>query len=168
MATKLPAAKKTTPAKKAAPAAKKAAPRAKAVAPASPLQHLMEMSQAALNEFEKRWRAAQDQAAKGLADLEKQRAKAQEQLAAARAKLEAAAAEGRAKAIAKGKEAVAQFETRLAEVKKMHEGNVAQFEALTGYMTTNCSVFLTFDPATGRLDPIGDGPGETAAPDRRP
>ena len=138
MATKVTAAKKSAPAKKAAPAAKKAASGVRKAAPASPLHDLMEMTQALLSEFEKRWRTAQEQAAKALADIEKQRAKAQEQLVAARAKLEAAATEGRANAMAKGKEAVVQFEARLADLKSLYEGNLKQFEARPGFRQSPC------------------------------
>jgi hypothetical protein len=37
-------------------------------------------------------------------------------------------------------------------------------EALTGYMPPDFKVFQTFDPATGTLAPIGDGPGEQPLP----
>lgn len=40
----------------------------------------------------------------------------------------------------------------------------AQFEALTGYMPEVFSRFWTFDPATGALAPLSDGPGEQAKP----
>ena len=40
----------------------------------------------------------------------------------------------------------------------------AQFEALTGYMPPEFAVFRKFAPATGRLEALGDGPGEQASP----
>jgi hypothetical protein len=40
----------------------------------------------------------------------------------------------------------------------------AQFEALTGYMPPEFERFFTFDPATGKLAPLDDGPGEQALP----
>lgn len=40
----------------------------------------------------------------------------------------------------------------------------AQFEALTGYMPPAFSAFWTFDPSTGKLTPLSDGPGEQALP----
>ena len=40
----------------------------------------------------------------------------------------------------------------------------AQFEALTGYMPAAFSVFETFDPRTGQLAPLADGPGEQRLP----
>lgn len=40
----------------------------------------------------------------------------------------------------------------------------ATFEALTGYMPADFSRFLRFDPRTGRLEPISDGPGENPDP----
>ena len=40
----------------------------------------------------------------------------------------------------------------------------ATFEALTGYMPPGFSQFLRFDPKSGRLEPISDGPGEIADP----
>lgn len=39
-----------------------------------------------------------------------------------------------------------------------------QFEAATGYMPADFDTFLTFDPATGQLAPLSDGPGEQALP----
>lgn len=41
---------------------------------------------------------------------------------------------------------------------------VAQFEALTGYMPAEFGRFETFDPKSGRLAPLSDGPGEQALP----
>jgi len=38
--------------------------------------------------------------------------------------------------------------------------NDAQFEALTGYMPAGFARFWQFNPATGRLEPLDDGPGE--------
>lgn len=40
----------------------------------------------------------------------------------------------------------------------------AQFEAVTGYMPPEFSVFLTFNPATASTIPLSDGPGEQALP----
>jgi hypothetical protein len=40
----------------------------------------------------------------------------------------------------------------------------AQFEALTGYMPPEFSRFWEFDPATGKLQPLSDGPGEIKNP----
>lgn len=40
----------------------------------------------------------------------------------------------------------------------------ATFEALTGYMPPDFSRFLRFDPQSGRLEPISDGPGENPDP----
>ncbi len=41
---------------------------------------------------------------------------------------------------------------------------IAQFEALTGYMPAEFADFFTFDPATGKLAPLDDGPGEQPLP----
>jgi hypothetical protein len=41
---------------------------------------------------------------------------------------------------------------------------LAQFEILTGYMPARFTRFLTFDPSTGALASLGDGPGEQALP----
>ncbi len=40
----------------------------------------------------------------------------------------------------------------------------AQFEALTGYMPPEFSRFWEFNPASGRLQPLSDGPGEINNP----
>ncbi len=40
----------------------------------------------------------------------------------------------------------------------------AQFEALTGYMPPEFSSFWEFNPATGKLQPLSDGPGEISNP----
>ena len=40
----------------------------------------------------------------------------------------------------------------------------AQFEALTGYMPEDFSSFWQYDPATGKLKPLSDGPGEIKNP----
>jgi hypothetical protein len=40
----------------------------------------------------------------------------------------------------------------------------AQFEALTGYMPEEFSSFWKFNPATGKLQPLSDGPGEIKNP----
>lgn len=42
--------------------------------------------------------------------------------------------------------------------------NHAVFEALTGYMPPAFSRFLQFNPTTGELEPLSDGPGEIARP----
>ncbi|MGL6073790.1 MAG: hypothetical protein ACRC8S_06470 [Fimbriiglobus sp.] len=42
--------------------------------------------------------------------------------------------------------------------------NLAQFEALTGYMPPEFSKFLTCDPKTGQLTDLTDGPGEQRYP----
>ena len=42
--------------------------------------------------------------------------------------------------------------------------NLAQFEALTGYMPPAFSRFWTFDRKTGALKPLDDGPGEQPTP----
>ena len=39
-----------------------------------------------------------------------------------------------------------------------------QFEALTGYMPPEFAVFLAFEPKTGRMLPLSDGPGEQNHP----
>jgi hypothetical protein len=41
---------------------------------------------------------------------------------------------------------------------------LAQFEALTGYMPEEFGRFWSFDPATGELKPLSDGPGEIDRP----
>lgn len=41
---------------------------------------------------------------------------------------------------------------------------LAQFEAVTGYMPAEFDTFHRFDPATGKLKPLSDGPGEQADP----
>jgi hypothetical protein len=40
----------------------------------------------------------------------------------------------------------------------------AQFEALTGYMPPEFSRFHQFNPVTGKLEPLSDGPGEIPRP----
>ena len=40
----------------------------------------------------------------------------------------------------------------------------AQFEALTGYLPPEFSVFWQFNPATQKLEPLSDGPGEIKNP----
>ena len=42
--------------------------------------------------------------------------------------------------------------------------NLAQFEALTGYMPPEFSEFYIFRPASGELEHLSDGPGEQAFP----
>jgi hypothetical protein len=49
-------------------------------------------------------------------------------------------------------------------VPKTERHNYAQFEALTGYMPPDFSRFETFDPKTGKLEPLEDGPGEQNRP----
>jgi hypothetical protein len=44
------------------------------------------------------------------------------------------------------------------------EHTYAQFEALTGYMPAEFAVFRTFDPTTGKLAALDDGPGEQRLP----
>lgn len=44
------------------------------------------------------------------------------------------------------------------------EHTFAQFEAVTGYMPAEFAVFRTFDPSTGKLAPLDDGPGEQRLP----
>lgn len=41
---------------------------------------------------------------------------------------------------------------------------LAQFEALTGYMPPGFDTFWTWDASSGKLLPLGDGPGEQPAP----
>ncbi|HEY1066957.1 MAG TPA: hypothetical protein VGE52_12630 [Pirellulales bacterium] len=40
----------------------------------------------------------------------------------------------------------------------------SQFEVVTGYMPPDFSTFLKFDPETGKLQPLDDGPGEQPHP----
>lgn len=40
----------------------------------------------------------------------------------------------------------------------------AQFEALTGYMPPEFAVFWQFNPGTGKIEPVTDGPGEIPRP----
>ncbi|MBM84118.1 MAG: hypothetical protein CMJ78_26490 [Planctomycetaceae bacterium] len=42
--------------------------------------------------------------------------------------------------------------------------NYAQFEAVTGYMPPVFSKFWKFNPASGNLEPLSDGPGEQSHP----
>lgn len=49
-------------------------------------------------------------------------------------------------------------------VPKGERHTLAQFEAVTGYMPPAFAAFETFDPATGELAPLGDGPGEQPKP----
>ncbi|MFN0019298.1 MAG: hypothetical protein ACKVP0_13625 [Pirellulaceae bacterium] len=49
-------------------------------------------------------------------------------------------------------------------VPKNERHNYAQFEALTGYMPPDFSRFETFDPKTGKLELLDDGPGEEDRP----
>jgi hypothetical protein len=42
--------------------------------------------------------------------------------------------------------------------------SMAQFEVLTAYMPSAFGTFYTFDPATDRLEPLSDGPGEQNLP----
>lgn len=41
---------------------------------------------------------------------------------------------------------------------------LAQFEALTGYLPPEFDTFWQFNPQTGKLEPLSDGPGEIANP----
>ncbi len=50
------------------------------------------------------------------------------------------------------------------EVSEGEPHNTAQFEALTGYMPSDFSVFHRFVGATGMLEPLSDGPGEQSDP----
>lgn len=49
-------------------------------------------------------------------------------------------------------------------VPKTERHTYAQFEALTGYMPPEFSRFETFDPKSGKLEPLDDGPGEQRLP----
>ena len=49
-------------------------------------------------------------------------------------------------------------------VPKGEKHRYAQFEAVTGYMPPEFSVFRTLDPETGRLAALSDGPGEQSLP----
>lgn len=49
-------------------------------------------------------------------------------------------------------------------VPKTERHTYAQFEALTGYMPPDFSRFETFDPKSGKLEPLDDGPGEQSRP----
>lgn len=49
-------------------------------------------------------------------------------------------------------------------VPKGEQHTYAQFEALTGYMPAEFEKFWTFQPATGKLSPLSDGPGEQKLP----
>lgn len=49
-------------------------------------------------------------------------------------------------------------------VPKKEHHTYAQFEALTGYMPPDFTRFETFDPKTGKLEPLDDGPGEQSLP----
>lgn len=49
-------------------------------------------------------------------------------------------------------------------VPKGEQHTYAQFEALTGYMPAEFENFWTFQPATGKLSPLSDGPGEQKLP----
>lgn len=42
--------------------------------------------------------------------------------------------------------------------------SIGQFEILTGYMPSRFTKFYTFNPATGELNDLSDGPGEQALP----
>ena len=50
------------------------------------------------------------------------------------------------------------------EVPEGERHKLAQFEAVTGYMPSEFSRFWTFEPASGELKPLDDGPGEQALP----
>lgn len=49
-------------------------------------------------------------------------------------------------------------------VPKGERHNLAQFEALTGYMPPEFEKFFTFQPSTGKLEGLSDGPGEQEFP----
>ncbi len=49
-------------------------------------------------------------------------------------------------------------------VPKNEQHAYAQFEALTGYMPEDFEIFWAFHPATGKLEPLSDGPGEQKFP----
>lgn len=49
-------------------------------------------------------------------------------------------------------------------IPKDEKHNQAVFEALTGYMPPDFSEFLQFNPKTGELEPLSDGPGEGKNP----
>ncbi len=49
-------------------------------------------------------------------------------------------------------------------VPSSEEHTFAQFEAVTGYMPAEFAVFRTFDPGTGKLAALDDGPGEQRLP----
>ena len=56
-----------------------------------------------------------------------------------------------------------EYEVTFAVPKGEHH-TFAQFEALTGYMPPEFSKFWKFDPRTGKLAVLGDGPGEQEFP----
>ena len=49
-------------------------------------------------------------------------------------------------------------------VPKGERHTLAQFEVVTGYMPPEFRTFETYDPKTGRLSPLSDGPGEQPLP----
>lgn len=49
-------------------------------------------------------------------------------------------------------------------VPKGERHNYAQFEALTGYMPQEFTKFTTFQPSSGKLEDLSDGPGEQDLP----
>eukprot|EP00913_Durusdinium_trenchii_P005693 g5311.t1 len=63
----------------------------------------------------------------------------------------------------KGLPQVLQYDVTFT-VPKGEPHTYAQFEALTGYMPAEFSRFQTYDPATGRLRGLSDGPGEQKDP----
>lgn len=57
------------------------------------------------------------------------------------------------------------IEHRIAfEIPTGESHSIGQFEILTGYMPPRFGRFRTFDPATGALADLGDGPGEQILP----
>jgi len=56
-----------------------------------------------------------------------------------------------------------EYEVRFTIPKGEHH-TFAQFEALTGYMPKEFSKFWRFDPRSGKLSPLDDGPGEQEFP----
>lgn len=68
-----------------------------------------------------------------------------------------------AKKVVIGPDGILQYDVTF-EIPEGEPHTTAQFEALTGYMPPEFSVFHRFDRAAGRLEPLSDGPGEQADP----
>ncbi len=49
-------------------------------------------------------------------------------------------------------------------IPKCEHHTLAQFEVVTGYMPPEFCIFETYDPKTGQLSPLSDGPGEQPLP----